>query len=68
MMKEISSRTERFGAVVGSYHVIPDKVSLLKGAFWYLNPRYGRGAYGVCSGFQAKDHKNHFTWYDLRTP
>jgi len=53
MMKAISSRTERFGALNGSLPYDTEMVSF-RDAFLVLNSPYGRGACGVCSGLILK--------------
>ena len=64
MVKEISSRTERFGAVRSSSFSDTEQVSV-KDAFLVFKSPYDRGAYGVCSRFTPKDHKSHFAKHDF---
>jgi len=68
MMKEISSRTERFGALNGSCSG-GTMVSLVDAVFFVSkNPRMWRGAGGVCTGIFPKGHQSHNHYMIVQLP
>ena len=70
MVKEISSRTERFGAVAGSLSRDTKCGIHFWVLFWYLkSPQGGEPKMDVQALFyKAKDFRSHYSRYDLLTP
>jgi len=66
-MKEISSRTERFGAIAG-FMFSDTRDGIRFGClFWYLNSPHG-GEPKMYVQAKAKDFRGHYTEHDLLTP